>query len=157
MSIPSLPAETVTISPEYLEVANAYMVTQDIEKVAHQLEVTPDFVSGILDRREVQSYMNRIFLDVGYNNRVKMRELLDSIIQKKIEEMTEADIGSGKDIIEILAMSHKFTMEHLDREIALKKLEQGKPNNQFNVQINNDSSNYAKLLDKLINNTTMGT
>ena len=157
MGIPSLPAETVTISPEYLEVANAYMVTQDIEKVADQLEITPDFVSSILDRREVQSYMNRIFLDVGYNNRVKMRELLDSIIQKKIEEMTEADIGSGKDIIEILAMSHKFTMEHLDREIALKKLEQGKPNNQFNVQINNDSSNYAKLLDKLINNTTMVT
>lgn len=153
MSLPSLPAETVAISPEYLEVANAYMVSQDIEKVSSQLDIPTELVSSILDRREVQSYMNRIFLDVGYNNRVKMRELLDSIIQKKLEEMTEADIGSGKDIIEILAMSHKFTMEHMDREITLKKLEMGKPSNQFNVQINNDSSNYAKLLDKLINNT----
>lgn len=152
MSLPSLPAETVAISPEYLEVANSYMVSQDIEKVASQLDIPPDLVSAILDRREVQSYINRIFLDVGYNNRVKMRGLLDSIIQKKLEEMTEADIGSSKDILEILAMSHKFTMEHLDRELAIKKLEMGKPSNQFNVQINNDSSNYAKLLDKLINN-----
>lgn len=150
MSVPTLPAESVSIAPEYLEVANAYMTTQDLHKVAEMLDITPDIVSTILDRREVQSYINRVFMDAGFNNRHKMREVLDLLISKKLQEMSEADIGSNKDIMDILALSHKFTMEYLDKEITLKKLELGRPSNQFNVQINNDNTNYTRLLEKLV-------
>lgn len=148
--MPSLPAETVNISPEGLEVANEYLKNPNIEAVAKILDIPTDTISLILDRKEVKSYINRVFSETGYNNRHKMRDLLDSIIQKKLEEMSEAGTGSNKDILEILAMSHKFTMEHLDKEIALKKLESEKPGNQFNLQINNDGSNYTKLIEKLI-------
>ena len=67
--------------------------------------------------------------------------------------MQEAGIGSNKDIMDILALSHKFTMEHLDREIALRKLDTDKPNpsNQFNVQINNNP-NYNNLIERLMGN-----
>ena len=153
MTIPSLPAETVAISPEYLEVAHAYLGLQDISKVAQELDISPDLVSNILKRQEVESYINRLFMDAGYNNRTRMRELLDTLIVKKLEEMQEAGIGSNKDIMDILALSHKFTMEHLDREIALRKLDTDKPNpsNQFNVQINNNP-NYNNLIERLMGN-----
>lgn len=152
MTAPSLPAETISISPEALEVANEYLQNPSIKAVSSILDIPQDTVALILDRKEVKAYIDRIFSESGYNNRTKMRDLLDTIIEKKLEEMSEAGIGSNKDIMDILALSHKFTMEHLDKEIALKKLEMGnlKPNNQFNLQINNDGSNYAKLLDKLM-------
>ncbi len=151
MSVPTLPAETVAISPEYLEVAHAYLALQDVQKVAAELDIPPDVVSTILKRREVDSYINRLFMDAGFNNRTKMRELLDTLILKKLEDMAEAGVGSNKDIMDILTLSHKFTMEHLDREIALKKLEDDKPSNQFNVQINNNP-NYNNLLERLLGN-----
>lgn len=151
MSLPTLPAETVNISPENLAVADAYLNLKDIESVSLQLGIPQTTVSSILDRREVQAYVNRIFMDAGYNNRAKMRELLDTLITTKLEELSEAGVGSNKDILEILTLSHKFTMEYLSKEIELKKLDMGKPSNQFNLQINNDAgSNYAKLLESLL-------
>lgn len=151
MSLPTLPAETVHIAPEHLAVADAYLTLKDIESVSLQLGIPQTAVASILDRREVQAYVNRIFMDAGYNNRTKMRDLLDTLIQTKLEEMSEAGIGSNKDILEILTVSHKFTMEYLAKEIELKKLDMGKPSNQFNLQINNDSgSNYVKLINELL-------
>ena len=151
MSVPTLPAENVHIAPEHLEVADAYLNLKDVESVSRTLGIPQTAVTAILDRREVQAYINRIFMDVGYNSRNKMRELLDTLIQTKLEEMSEAGIGSNKDIIEILTLSHKFTMEYLNKELELKKLELGKPSNQFNLQINNNpDSNYAKLLEELL-------
>ena len=151
MSVPTLPQETVNIAPEHLEVADAYLQLQDIEAVSIKFGIPTSAVSAILDRREVQAYINRLFMDAGYNNRSKMRDLLDTLITQKLEEMSEAGIGSNKDILDIITLSHKFTMEYLNKEIELKKLDMAdKPiGNQFNLQINNDS-NYAKLLEQLL-------
>lgn len=149
------PAEYVQISPEALEVANCYLQCQDIRAVADQLELAIDLVSDILQRREVRAYVNQVFLDTGFNNRYKMRRAMDAIITKKFQEMEEAQTGSNKDIIEILALSHKMSMDMLDKEIQLEKIraEKATPKSQVNVQINNaDSgkSNYDRLLDKLM-------
>ena len=148
------PAEYIQISPEALEVANCYLQCQDIRAVAEQLELTVDLVADILQRREVKSYVDNVFMDAGFNNRYKMRRAMDAIIQKKFAEMEEAGTGSNKDIIEIMALSHKMSMEHLDRQIQLEKIraEKATPKSQVNVQINNDNgkSNYDRLLDKLM-------
>ena len=108
-----------------------------------------------MQRREVRAYVNQVFLDTGFNNRYKMRRAMDAIITKKFQEMEEAQTGSNKDIIEILALSHKMSMDMLDKEIQLEKIraEKATPKSQVNVQINNaDSgkSNYDRLLDKLM-------
>lgn len=148
------PAEYIQISPEALEVANCYLQCQDIRAVAEQLELSVDLVADILQRREVKNYVDNVFMDVGFNNRYKMRRAMDAIIQKKFAEMEEAGTGSNKDIIEIMALSHKMSMEHLDRQIQLEKIraEKGSTKSQVNVQINNDNgkSNYDRLLDKLM-------
>lgn len=151
-----LPSEYVQISPEALEVANCYLQCQDVREVAESLEVGVDIVTQTLAKREVRAYIDHVFMDTGFNNRVKMRSAMDAIIKKKFQEMEEAQTGSNKDIIEILALSHKMRMEELDRQIKLEQLrvEKPAPHNQVNVQINDSGgSNYDKLLSRLMEGT----
>lgn len=147
------PAQALVISPEALEIANTYLQCQNLNKTAQDLGLTPDMVSEILDRREVRAYIDNVFLDMGFNNRFLMREVMDTIIRKKLEELNEAEIGSSKDIMDILALSHKMTMDALDRQIQLEKIRNPQVKTQTNVQINElggDGTKYGALLQKLI-------
>lgn len=150
----NLPAETLQIAPEALEVANCYLQLQDAKKVANELDLAPDLVTEILRRREVRSYIDAVFMDTGFNNRFEMRAAMDALIKQKFQELHEAGTGSTKDISELLALSHKMSMDLLDREIQLEKLRStSAPQNQVNVQINEglDGSKYSTLIQKLIN------
>lgn len=148
------PAEVLNISPEALEVANAYLQLQDAREVADNLSLSVEQVSQVLARREVKAYINQVYFDLGFNNRFKMRRAMDAVLQRKFRELEEADVGSSKDIAELLALSHKMTMEQLDREIQLEKLKAGEtgPKNQVNVQINEggDGTKYGALIAKLL-------
>jgi hypothetical protein len=148
-----LPAETVRISPEALEVANAYLQLNDARAVAQELDLDPEVVTNLLARREVKSYIDSVFFDSGYNNRFLMRRAMDALIKQKFQELEESQTGSTKDIAELLQMSHKMSMDLLDREIALEKARtQTAPQKQVNVQINEglDGSKYSQLVQKLI-------
>ena len=148
-----LPAETIKISPEALEIANCYLQLQDARKVAHELDVDPQTVTSTLARREVRGYIDQVFFDTGYNNKFLMRRAMDALIKQKFEELSEAGVGSGKDIADLLHLSHKMSMDLLDREIQLEKIKQGNtgPQKQVNVQINEgDGSKYGQLIHKLI-------
>jgi len=147
------PAQALAISPESLEIANAYLEHQSLQKVSEVLGFPQDMVSDILDRREVRAYIDTVFLDTGFNNRFLLREVMDTIIRKKLQELDEAEIGSSKDIMDILALSHKMTMDALDRQIQLEKIRNPQVKTQTNVQINdlgNDGTKYGALLQKLI-------
>lgn len=147
----NLPAETLQIAPEALEVANCYLQLQDARRVADELDMPVTLVTEILARREVKSYVDHVFMDTGFNNRFKMRAAMDALIKKKFQEMHEADVGSTKDITELLALSHKMSMDLLDREIQLEKARQSSaPQKQVNVQINDDGSKYSHLISRLI-------
>jgi len=148
-----LPAEVITIAPEALEVANCYLQLTDPRKVADELDLPIEVVTEILKRREVKSYVDAVFMDVGYNNRFLMRRAMDALIKQKFSELEEAQAGSTKDISELLALSHKMSMDLLDREIQLEKLRVGNtPSKQVNVQINEglDGSKYSSLINRLI-------
>jgi len=150
------PAEYIAISPEALQIANAYLQNPDLAKVAEDLDIPKDLVSDILDRKEVRAYINNVFFSLGFNNRFQMRDLMDTIIKKKLQEMDESDTGSTKDITEILALSHKMTIELLDKEIALEKIRSANQlKNQVNVQINDNAggSKYSSLIEQLIKGT----
>lgn len=152
------PAEVLEISPEALEVANCYLQVQDIRQVASELSLDVSIVSSYLNRKEVRTYINQVFLDVGFNNRYKMRSLMDVIIKKKLQDMEEAQLGSNKDISDLIALSHKMTMEIMDKEIALEKVKaESGLKSQVNVQINNeglsDGTKYGALLAKLLGET----
>jgi hypothetical protein len=149
-----LPAETIKISPEALEVANAYLQLQDARKVADELDVDPQVVTNYLDRREVKQYIDTVFRDMGYNNRFLMRKAMDALIRQKFQELEESGVGSSKDIAELLQMSHKMSMDLLDREIQLEKArtQVSGPQKQVNVQINEglEGSKYAQLVQRLM-------
>ena len=147
----NLPAETVQIAPEALEVANCYLQLQDARRVADELDLPVTLVTEILARREVKAYVDHVFMDTGFNNRFEMRAAMDALIKKKFQEMHEADVGSTKDITELLALSHKMSMDLLDREIQLAKAQQSiQPQKQVNVQINDDGTKYSSLISRLI-------
>ena len=151
------PAETLNISPESLEVANCYLQNPDINKVAEILDIPPQIAANILERKEVRSYVNSVFFSTGFNNRFQVRDLMDTLIKKKLQDMDESDVGSSKDITELMALSHKITMETLDKEIQLEKLRAGNaPANQVNVQINEGigGSKYSSLIEQLIRGST---
>lgn len=151
MTQQNLPAETVQIAPEALEVANCYLTLQDARRVADELDLPVTLVTEILARREVKSYVDAVFMDTGFNNRFEMRAAMDALIKKKFQEMHEADVGSTKDITELLALSHKMSMDLLDREIQLEKARQStQPQKQVNVQINDDGTKYSSLISRLI-------
>lgn len=156
MTLPTVtPGESIQIAPEYLEVANSYLQTQDATKTADDLGVELDFVTSILQKREVRAYINTVFFDVGFNNRGRMRSAMDAILRKKFQEMEEADLGSSKDIAELMALSHKMTMDQLALEIKLEELRQKKADSdlktQINVQVNDaGGGNYHTLIEKLI-------
>jgi hypothetical protein len=148
-----LPAETVRISPEALEVANAYLQLNDARQVADELGIDPEVVTSILAKREVKGYIDSVFFDSGYNNRFLMRRAMDALIKQKFQELEESQMGSTKDIAELLQMSHKMSMDLLDREIQLEKARtQTGPQKQVNVQINEglEGSKYGKLVQQLI-------
>lgn len=148
------PAETIKISPENLEIANSYLASQNISDVSRNLGLPTDTITEVLGKREVRAYIDAIFLDYGFNNRFKMRSIMDAVINKKLQEMDESDIGSGKDIIEIMALSHKMSMDILDRQIKLEEAKNKNSvgiKNQTNVQINADGgTKYENLIEKLM-------
>lgn len=143
------PAEAVTISPEALEVANCYLTTQSHVKVAEDLGLPETLVLEYLSRPEVTRYIDQVFFDQGFNNRFMLRKAMDTLISRKFQELDEAEVGSSKDIADLLALSHKMTMEQLDRQIQLEKLKDRTPTTQTNIQIN-DLSNHQRLLERLL-------
>lgn len=143
------------ISPEGLEVAQAYLTCRDIGETARVLGLPAHVVSNELSSREVRRYVDNVFMDVGYRNKYKLGNALDTIIDMKMEEIDESEIGSSKDISELLTLAHKFRMDELNLEIkreqlhvSATKIEAGTVNN---VQINDTGgTNYNNLLATLM-------
>ena len=157
MSLPTTtPAEALAISPESLQVANCYLQTPNINEVADTLGISRDMVSSMLGTREVKAYIDSVFFNTGFNNRFQIRDLMDTLIKKKLQEMDEADSGSNKDITELIALSHKMTMEQLDRELKLEALKMANaPKVQTNIQINDGvgalgGTKYGALIQNLL-------
>lgn len=149
----SSPAEVLDISPEALEVANCYLQVQSLDAVSEELDLPKEMVTQILSKREVKAYIDNVFMNLGFNNRFKMRKAMDALIQKKFQELEESETGSSKDIAELLALSHKMTMDELSRQIELEKLRQTSIKTQTNIQINDGGgSKYETLIKRLLTN-----
>lgn len=142
--------ELTTISPEGLEVAQAYLShKQDIQVTADVLRMPIEKVAELLDKRETQRYIDRIFNESGFRNRERMGAVMDEIIAQKLEEMDETGLGSSKDIIEILKLSHDMKMKEMEMQIKLLAAEKGSV--PAVAITNNTQNNYNSLLEKIAN------
>lgn len=146
--------DIVKISPEGLEVANAFLETGSANDAALKLGLPRDVVHQSLCKREVKSYLDQVYLDQGYRNRFRLAEKLDEIIDRKFEEAEESEMYSSKDLADLLMMAHKMRMDEIK---AQQTSNTTIVKNQVNAQFNGDGAlpmngNYGKLMEKLLNN-----
>jgi len=143
--------EYTPLAPEDAEIANTYLETMDINTTAKILKISVHQVSEYLTKPAVSKYITEVFMNTGYRNRLKLGNLLDTIIDKKIAEMEESDLGSSKDILDILTLVHKIRKEELELSIKLEEVRNGKVKRQTNIQINNAPSNpYEEFTKRLL-------
>lgn len=140
------------ISPEGLRVAQSYLENgQDILATANHLNLPIEVVEDLLNKKETQRYIDRIYNESGFRNRQRMGDLMDTIISRKLEEMEESGLGSGKDIIEILSLAHKMKMDQMQMELKLLEAQNKTPAVQINTQINNAGGDkYNQLLERIL-------
>lgn len=147
----SNPNQIVPISPENLLIAETYLQTQSVLATANQLDLHPEQVTQYLQLPEVKQFINQVYFDAGYRNRFKLMEVMDSLVDQKLAELSEAGIGSSKDILEILTALHKMKLEE---QKLLQQQQKDNLRTQVNVQINNQNpfsgTNYGALLDRLM-------
>jgi hypothetical protein len=147
---------TTRMSPEGLEIANKYLTSGSVEDVSSELNVSKDIVVSTLSKREVKHYIDTVYMDIGYRNRFKLGQTLDTIIDKKMEEAEESEMYSSKDIADLLNLAHKIRMDELKAQTELEKAKAGNIKTQNNVQVIADQpfgqGNYGKLMDKLLKN-----
>ncbi len=148
----SNPNHLIPISPEGLEIAKTYLETQDIATTAVRLGIDQLQVAQYLEKPEVKNYVDQVYLNAGYRNRFRLAEIMDQIVERKLTELNEAEVGSSKDILEILQFAHKMRMDELAAQTKLEATRASQVKSQTNIQINSPfgDSNYGRLLDSLL-------
>ena len=143
------PEEEYKMSPEMVEVTTTYLECADIDQTAEMLGVPREKVIYYLNKPEAKRFVDTVFLDQGYLNRHKLQSALTKIIDMKLEELDESEMGSSKDIADLLMMAHKISID-TRKEIA-ESSKPTSPTHQTNVQFNNPQfgQNYGTLVDKL--------
>ena len=142
------------MSPEGLEIANTYLEHGSIPAVCRKLGVSENEVSDILNKREIKTYIDTVFLDTGYRNRFKITETLDMLIEKKLEESEETEIYTNKDMADLLQMAHKMRIDELKAQTDYEKAKAQTVKTQVNIQDNSGTpfgqGNYGELIKKLM-------
>lgn len=132
--------DIVALTPEQLDIANAYLEFGTAKDTAEQLGLSESVVINLLERKDVSDYITGVYLDRGYRNRQKLGDVMDKIIESKLREAEESEMYSSKDLLEILKLAHQMRLDEI-------KLQQG---NAPTVQIANIGGNYSQLMEKLL-------
>lgn len=128
--------ETPALDPVLLSIANDYLAGHSIDKISLDYNISEDRVTSVLEKREVKQYIDNVFATQGYLNRIKRINLINRVIDQKLEEAVETGVYSKKDLLE--------WMKHLhDIEQGMKPKGTGPA---VAVQINN----YDKLMKDLL-------
>ena len=143
---PSTESEQPKISMEALEICEHYLENWSYADTAKAMSMSVPEVEAMLNNKEVKRYIDSMFLDQSYMNRFKINAAFEEVIKAKLMEMTDSEMGSSKDIADLLFMMHKMRMDEQKHSIDRDKQV---PSNQKNVQINNYGDNYSSLVDAL--------
>lgn len=133
----------VALTPECLDIANAYLEYGSAKDTAEQLMIPESKVIELLDRKDVRDYINGVYLDRGYRNRNRLGQVLDKMIDQKLEDAEETGIYTNKDLLDLLQFAHKMRMEEIK---ALKEPANGTTVNVANI----GGGNYGGLMERLL-------
>ena len=138
------PLAKISVAPEFFTVATEYVKHLDIAKTARKLELPVTTITEVLNKKEVKRYIDAIFLEQGFMQRNKLNDVLTKIIDLKLEEMKDSEMGSNKDILDILRFAHTMQMDHA------KMNQEDQPGVQTNIQNNFGGENYSNLLSRIV-------
>jgi len=136
----------IALTPEALDIANAYLTYGSAKDTAEQLGIPEYQVVQLLERKDVKDYITGVYLDRGYRNRHKLGEVLDKMIDSKLEEAAESGIYTSKDLLELLQFAHKMRMDEIKNEST------GPTVNIANF----GQGNYGQLMERLLTNNDGG-
>jgi len=128
--------ESPPLDPVMLAIANDYLSGKSIDTISDEYDLTSDRVTSVLEQREVKAYVDSVFTTQGYLNRVRRINLINRVIDQKLEEAVETGIYSKKDLLD--------WMKHLQEIEESTKPKRTGP--AVAVQINN----YDKLMKDLM-------
>jgi hypothetical protein len=136
------------MSPEIMEVLDSYLITTDATLTAQSLGIDREKVIYYLNKPEAKRFIDQIYMEQGYLNRHRLQDILGEVMELKLEEIRESEIGTKKDILDIIALAHKIRSD----EAKIATPEANTPRNQTNVQINSGGfgDNYNSLLEKIM-------
>jgi len=137
--------DQLVISPEALSTANAYLANEmSLSATSRALGLEEHIISAQLKKKEVEKYVQAVLMDLGYNNSYKLHKTMDALIDKKLLELDELEMSSGKDILDILALKHKMRNDELRLQIEVEKAKVA------GTQVNIQNNNYSSLLEKIM-------
>ena len=128
--------EAPALDPVVLALANDYLFGKGVVEIADEYGISEDRVTAVIEKKEVKNYIDSVFATQGYLNRIKRINLINQVIDQKIQDAVETGIYSKKDLLD--------WMKHLQEvETSLKPKQTGPA---VAVQINN----YDKLMKDLM-------
>lgn len=128
--------ETPALDPVLLAIANDYLAGHSIEHIAEEYCVSSDRVTSVIEKAEVKAYIDGVFATQGYLNRAKRINLINAVIEQKVQDAVETGIFSKKDLLD--------WMKHIaEVEGTLKPASKGP---QVAIQVNN----YDKLMRDIL-------
>jgi Asp-tRNA(Asn)/Glu-tRNA(Gln) amidotransferase C subunit len=138
------------ISPEGAEIANTYLANAcSIKATSEILNIPTHTVSAALHDPMVQNYVNGVLRENGHRHMEHILNKLDDVIEMKWEELEEAEIGSNKDIADLLQMAHKMRMDM--SRLLQADVKNNAPASQKNTQVNVfGEGKYGALIEKLL-------
>lgn len=126
------------IDPVILGIANQHIEGSSITDIATQFNISEDRVAQVLDRKEVKQYVDQVYLSQGYLNRFKRIQLINEVIDHKIQQVALGEEYTKKDLLEWLRL-----LQDMDKTA---RPQQKSPT--VAVQVNNYDSLMQDLLDK---------
>ena len=89
------------LDPVVLALANDYLAGKSVSDIAEEYAITQDRVTAVIEKKEVKAYIDSVFATQGYLNRIKRVNLINQVIDQKIQEAVETGIYKlMKDLME---------------------------------------------------------
>jgi hypothetical protein len=128
--------EAPALDPTILLVANDFLSGASIETISKNHALTMDQVTSIIERKEVKTYIDNVYLSQGYLNRVKRLAIINRVIDQKLEEAVESGVYTKRDLLDWMKLLNDMeTSARPKRDVGVA------------VQINN---NYDSLMKDLL-------
>ncbi len=149
--------DQINMSPESLAVCQAYLQCKDTKQMEISIGIPEQDIRQQLMRADVKAYISSAAFAIAERNIDTIQDRFESLIEHKLEEMEESELGSKKDISELLKDKADIEMNLMKLRIKLleteTKREEARMKTQINMQINNnggEEKGYDKLLKALV-------